>query len=226
MATKQTKPTASAIPPASADVGGAKPKTGRPQKPKEISADTTEQVSEQIIQTKQTRNRPDLQNFGAENVKPGDNSRFLRYAMAWLDLPPIDISDPAQVEQRIYDYFTFCIKNDRKPNIKGMGNWLGVSRDTVNTWKTGEYRAETHSALIKKAIDLLEELWVDYMMNGKVNPASGIFLGKNMFGYKDEQTYNITPLSPLGSDSDPTTINKKYQHALPGASDSGDSEKD
>ena len=30
------------------------------------------------------------------------------------------------------------------------------------------------------------------MLNGKVNPASGIFIGKNNFGYSDEQKLTIS----------------------------------
>lgn len=147
---------------------------------------------------KRKRNRPDLANFGAENVEPGDNTRYIRLAMVSLDLPPIDISDPVQVEQRIKDYFGFCAENDRKPSVIGMCNWLGISRDTIQTWKRGEYRDSTHSALINKAYTMLEELWTDYMLNGKVNPASGIFLGKNLFGYRDQQDVIITPPNPIG----------------------------
>lgn len=155
-----------------------------------------QEIAEKVIKKK--RNRPDLEKFGEENADPGDNSRYLRYAMVSLDLPPIDISDSEQVEQRINEYFEYCIEHDRKPNMIGMANWIGVDRDTVKTWKTGEYRSSTHSAVIKKAINILEELWVDYMQNGKVNPASGIFLGKNMFGYKDVQDVTLIPGSPLG----------------------------
>lgn len=163
---------------------------------------------------KRKRNRPDLANFGAENAEPGDNSRFLRHALVSWDLPPIDISDPKQVENRISEYFCYCAENDRKPNIKGMGNWLGVHADTVNSWKRGEYRGETHSEVIKKAIDLLEELWIDYMQNGKVNPASGIFLGKNMFGYKDTQDVVVTPNRPMGEDPDEATLAKRIEGSV------------
>ncbi len=163
-----------------------------------------EQATEQIIKKK--CRRPDLAKFGEENTKPGDNTRYLRYALASWDLPPIDISDPKQVEQRIIDYFLFCEQNDRKPNMIGMANWLGVDRDTVKTWKNGEYRGKTHSALIRKAVSLLEEQWVDYMQNGKINPASGIFLAKNMFGYKDVQDITVRPDNPLGEEADPKQL--------------------
>lgn len=159
---------------------------------------------------KKRRNRPDLEKFGEEHTEPGDNARYLRYAMASLDLPPIDISDPKQVENRIMEYFTHCVENDRKPNMVGMANWLGVDRDTVKTWKTGEYRSSTHSAVIKRAVSILEELWVDYMQNGKMNPASGIFLAKNMFQYRD--VIDIAPAqpAPLGEQLQPKELAERY----------------
>ncbi len=167
--------------------------------------------NETVTAIKRKRNRPDLANFGQENVEPGDNARYLRWARLSLSLPPIDISDAKQVEQRINEYFTACEDNDMKPNMVGMANWLGVSRETVNTWKRGEYRSNTHSDVIRKAVDILESLWVDYMQNGKINPASGIFLAKNMFQYKDTQDVVLTPNSPLQTDNNPIDIASKYK---------------
>ena len=191
-------------------------KRGRPPKPKEVEADTVEQAGQEIAQTKRKGNNQ-KENFMQEHVKKGDNARYLRMARAAVDLPAIDIADPEQVADRINMYFDFCQNNDRKPSMLGIANWLGVSRDTLNSWKRGEYRATTHSDLIEKAVMVLEELWTDYMQNGLVNPVSGIFLGKVMFGYKDVQDYVITPNSPLGQDGDPATMAQKYQNALPGA---------
>ena len=39
----------------------------------------------------------------------------------------------------------------------------------------------------------MEILWENYMQNGKINPVSGIFLGKNNFGYQDKQEMVLTP---------------------------------
>ena len=163
---------------------------------------------------KKKRNRPDLANFGEEHTEPGDNARYLRYAMASLDLPPIDISDAQQVQNRIMEYFTFCAENDRKPNIKGLGNWLGVDATTVNSWRRGEYRADTHSPVIKKAVDILEEMWWDYGQNGKVNPTSWIFIGKNAFGMRDEQQVVVTPNNPM-QDLNADDARKRLLEGLP-----------
>ena len=178
----------------------------------------TDETIADIVNTKKHRNRPDLQKFGEENTEPGDNSRYLRYAMASLNLPPIDVSDPKQVEKRIMEYFDFCIQNDRKPNIKGLGNWIGVDEETVMRWRRGEYRAETHCGLIKKAVDILQEMWWDYGLNGKCNPASWIFIGKNAFSMRDEQQVVITPNTPL-QNMDAGEAQKKIMDAIPAESE-------
>jgi hypothetical protein len=57
---------------------------------------------------------------------------------------------------------------------------------------------------------MLEALWEDYMMNGKINPVSGIFLGKNNFGYQDKQEYVVTPNTNAISEVDIKAIEDKY----------------
>ena len=147
-------------------------------------------------------------------MEPGENSRYIRFAMASMDLPPIDISDPDQVSERLRMYFSHCAENDRRPQIVGMCNWLGISRDTLNTWKNGEYRSETHSDIIKKAYGMLEEMWVDYMQNGKISPPTAIFLAKNFFGYRDVADVVVTPNNPM-QDLDADQARKKILDAVP-----------
>lgn len=142
-------------------------------------------------------------------MEPGENARYIRNAMVALDLPPIDISDPEQVRQRLIMYFKHCAENDRRPQVVGMCNWLGISRNTLNTWKNEEYRTGTHSDIIKKAYGMLEEMWVDYMQNGKISPPTAIFLAKNFFHYKDVADVVVTPNNPYQAASD-EELSKKY----------------
>lgn len=153
-----------------------------------------EQVTDIVKKRKPKNGLEVMKDFGAE---PGENSRFIRFALASWDLPPIDISDPEQVKNRIGMYFEHCEQHDRKPQIVGMCNWLGISRDTLNSWVRGETRQGTHSDIIKKAVSFIEEMWADYMQSGKLNPASGIFLAKNWYGYKDVADVVVTPNNPL-----------------------------
>lgn len=68
--------------------------------------------------------------------------------------------------------------------------------------------------MIKKAIMILEEMWVDYMQNGKLNPASGIFLAKNMFGYRDVIDIAPTTAPPLGDSPDQKQLEERISGSV------------
>lgn len=163
-------------------------------------------------QSVRTKGRGGTGNFpaSAQPEEQGTTARYLRYAMESLDLPPIDIDDPRQIEERTRAYLEHCIANDRKPTLVSWSNWLGVHRDTLNSWRRGEYRGSTHSDYIKKIVSIMEEIAVDMFQNGKINPAAGIFLLKNFYGYKDVQDVVLTPNQPLGGDVDPVDVAQKY----------------
>lgn len=153
--------------------------------------------------------------FGAEYVEPGDNSRIVADVLYARSLPKIDTSDDKQVEQRITDYFKYCIEHDRKPSMLGVANWLGVSRMTVNYWKRGVFRQDgRHKEIIESTISALEEMWLDYMMEGKMYPANGIFIAKNLFGYKDVQDVVVTPNNPMGEIENPEDLQKRIEESV------------
>ena len=56
----------------------------------------------------------------------------------------------------------------------------------------------------------MENLWETYMNSGKINPVSGIFLGKNNFGYQDKTEYVLTPNQKQESDYNADEISKRY----------------
>lgn len=173
---------------------------------------------DEITTTKKKRGRPPLTpeqraakpTFGQEYVESGDNSKYLSHALVTATMPKIDTGDPKQVEERIHWYFGHCINNDMKPTVSGLCNALGVTRETLRLWKDGTFRGEEHQTLVKQAYGVLEELWEDYMMNGKINPVSGIFIGKVHFQYKDQQDIVISPGVQDITRVDPALIEAKY----------------
>jgi hypothetical protein len=147
----------------------------------------------------------------ALSTEAGDNTGYLAHALAVRNMPQIDTSDPVQVKKRIDEYFQLCVEHDMKPSVKGFLNALRVAKSTLWEWKTGGFRAGTHQQIILEAYDVLEALWEDYMMNGKINPVSGIFLGKNNFGYADKQEYVLTPNTQQITPEDVKAISSKYE---------------
>lgn len=177
-----------------------------------------EQATEIVKKKRGAKWVQDLTADGGGVMEPGENSRFVRHALVSWNLPPIDISDPKQVEQRIGDYFQYCVDNDRRPQIVGMCNWIGITRETLNQWENGGARGTTHTDMIKKARCIIEEMWADMMMTGKINPASGIFLSKNWFNYKDVADVVVTPNNPM-QDMDPEQAKRRLLDAVPDEDD-------
>lgn len=172
---------------------------------KQVTDEVTSLVQEKV--KKMTKDQ-----YLHPQTKKGDNSRFLRNALATYNLPTIDISDAGQVEERITWYFNHCLENDSKPGIAGLCNALGISRMTFFNWqsKVTQGRKEHHELAVR-AKGIIEELYEQYMMNGKINPVSGIFLMKNNFaGYYDRQDVVLTPGSPLEPQKNEAELKRLY----------------
>lgn len=149
-----------------------------------------------------------------ELTVPGDNAKFLKHALSVRNMPPINTKDPVQVKRRIDDYFQLCAEDDIKPTVTGFLSCLRIGRTTLWEWKQGNFRKETHQQIILEAYEMLEQMWEHYMLNGKINPVSGIFLGKNNFGYQDKQEYVVTP-NTKNDYVDPATLEAKYAELPP-----------
>lgn len=116
----------------------------------------------------------------------------------------VDFSDTEAVKDRINWFFSVCASYNLRPAPAGLSAALGINRrvlqhivhNSIHVAEFGYLRNMPHEAkdIIMLAYNSLELLWEQYMSQGKINPASGIFLGKNNFGYVDEvqQTLNVS----------------------------------
>ena len=175
-----------------------------------------EEVVKEIVKKK-----PRGKNIGetlAPITEPGDNQKYIGVSMRLFNLPKIDLKDPEQVQDRLTEYFQIQFDADLKPTVAGMAMALGMDRRRLWEIRSGNYH--TSSGLsdlptqttdsIKRAYDFMENLWENYMQNGKINPVSGIFLGKNNFGYQDKTEYVVTPNVNNDSDYNADDIRKRY----------------
>ena len=153
-------------------------------------------------------------------LEPGDNAKFMRVNMVLFNMEKIDMKDIDAVQSRINEFFMLYASNDMKPTVAGMAIALnGMSRRTlwaiVNDAPTGSTGYKTAlppdvALSIKRAYFLLENLWETYMNSGKVNPVSGIFLGKNNYGYQDKTEYVLTPNQQNDNEYDADSIRERY----------------
>lgn len=177
--------------------------------------DSLTDVGEEIVKRKGNgKNSPVIGNNGMM-TQPGDNTKFLNLNIELMNMPSIDLNDVEQVNQRIKDYFVLYANYDMKPTVAGLGMALGLDRRRLWEIKTDNYRHDKPNLppavadSIKKAYFLMENLWESYMNSGKINPVSGIFLGKNNFGYQDKTEYVVTP-NTQHDDYDPEDIRRRY----------------
>ena len=151
-------------------------------------------------------------------LEEGDNNKFTSMGLWLMNLPKIDVHDPEAVQQRLNDYFGYMASQDAKPTVAGMAMALGMDRRRLWEIKTGNYHTNKWledlpnevKDSIKKAYSLMEYLWENYMVNGKINPVTGIFLGKNNFGYQDKQEMVLTPNTQNESDFNEDDLRKRY----------------
>ena len=171
----------------------------------------------EVVKKKKPRGVP-VQQTLAPITEPGDNTKYLALGRELFNLPTIDLKDPVQVAERLNEFFVIHERYDMKPTVAGMGMALGLDRRRLWEIRTGNFGTQKGLSelptltkdTIKKAYEYMEILWENYMQNGKINPVSGIFLGKNNFGYQDKTEYVVTPNVNNDSDYNADDIKKRY----------------
>lgn len=199
----------------------------RAAKPKNAGAQT--ELVEQAVEVTQVKkhggggkNSPVI-GMNGYKLEPGDNTKFTMIGLELMRLPEIDIRNIDEVNQRLDDYFMLMGKRDVKPTVAGMAMALGMHRRTLwaiandaptggNGYPTALPAEVAHS--IKRAYHMMELMWEEYMVHGKINPVTGIFLAKNNFGYQDKQEMVLTP-NTSDTVQSPQELEKRYLDALP-----------
>lgn len=96
-----------------------------------------------------------------------------------------------ELEDRLTKYFERCASGQLCPGIESMAFACGVSRQTIYQWSKGSYCSEERQNMIIAAKGMLAAFVEQSMQRGQINPAAGIFLMKNWFGYKDTRSFEI-----------------------------------
>jgi len=171
--------------------------------------DSLDDAVQEVVKHRRPKRSEDLQ----PQTEPGDNSKYLRHSMVMMSWERPDITSLEQVNERIGKYFSLCEQNDMKPSIEGLSLAFDTDRKTMWRWVNGiesSHIPDTVRHSIKRAYGLINNLMVEYMQNGKINPVSGIFLMKNNMGYADQTEIVVTPNNPLGDAQNPDQIVQKY----------------
>lgn len=173
------------------------------------------QAAEQVAKAK--RKRPDRHEAQIVHTEPGDNTKYIKHALAMWDWPRLTFTDNNAIIERTNQYFQHCANNDMKPSVEGLAFAYGVDRRLLWRYANGVDSAfvpdECRNTL-KRAYGIINQMMADYMQNGKINPVTGIFLMKNNLGYTDQTEVVLTPNQPLGGTPDQKQLVEKYMDAI------------
>lgn len=179
-----------------------------------------EQKDVQVIKKKPRGGNSPVIGDNGLMLEAGDNTKIMSINIALFNMQDIDMTNVQAVTGRLGEYFALYEQADLKPTVAGMAIALnGMSRQTLTaiahdrvTGSTGYKSAlpPEVTAIIKKAYKMMENMWETYMNSGKINPVSGIFLGKNNYGYQDKTEYVLTPNQQNDSDYDAEDIRQRY----------------
>lgn len=146
---------------------------------------------------------------------PGDNTKYITFALVLRALPKVNMNSVEEVAQRITDYFQLCADYDMKPGMAGLASAFGYDRRSLWEYINGKQaKNKDVSDTLKKASQSLDLIMESYMQNGKINPISGIFLMKNNLNYSDKQEVVVTAQSPLGDTKDTKALEEKYGESV------------
>lgn len=216
--------------------GTEKPKRGRPKKADpEKAGGTSKAGGESKKKGVGRRERFEAKHVPTEILKPpvpmdggtlapnmieapeGKNSKYIGYALDVGALPWLENWDDTKaIQYNATKYFEICAKWDCKPGVAGLALALKMDRkrlwDVVNDQPHAPKMPEESKRLIKYLHQYLNALW-EQMLQGGINPAAGIFLGINNFGYHNEQNIVVHPVNTK-TDVDLSEIEAKYS-AIP-----------
>ena len=154
------------------------------------------------------KKRTDKKLLNDNDNDKGANSKITLHEVKIMKQPKIDLNERSQIEKRIEWYFNECITDDIKPGVAGLCLALGISRQAWQSWGCGKYRDYTD--IVEKSRQVMEAILEQYMLQGKVNPVTGMFLMKNNFHYVDKNEVTIEPRNPLGDTVDAEQLKQKY----------------
>lgn len=147
------------------------------------------------------------------------NADIMETGLKVMNLPTLDIVNCSteELQDRINEFFMLYGQKEIKPPLNGLAVAINIDRRRIHEIANGDtsnatYLTKSKVDLVKKAYNMLTMLWENYMLAGKINPVSGIFLGKNHWGYSDKSEVVVTP-NTAQEDYNAADIAAKY--ALP-----------
>jgi len=148
-----------------------------------------------------------------DTLTKDEAKQYLKFAMKIKGLSKIDLNDVVKVKERTKEFFDLCDSVGVRPTRAGYALALGCTTTKIDWIMNNKSMVDTKTAeIVKEAMQVLEMVWETCMVEGKINPVSGIFIAKNQFGYVDSKEVIVAPKED-NKTLDEEEFQKKYLEA-------------
>ena len=131
-----------------------------------------------------------LDEFDSNDERAAYNSKALTDMIDLFNIPAVQTKE--EMIERTTAYFQRCANKGIKPTVEEYALALGIHRQTLWNWTTGNFRSE-FTDIARRAKDFIAAYDARMVTDGKLNPVTYIFRAKNYYDMKDTQDVVVTP---------------------------------
>lgn len=167
--------------------------------------------------TKDNRSKSPFIDDGG-TATPAELANLAGYTLAVFQSTEPDLHSPEEVQAAIVNYFQNCQAHGLRPGNLGLYAALGLSRQDYNNIITGKSKSKASPAcidILKKAARAVGVYREGLAMEGKINPVTYIFMGKNYDGLQDQTTLNISADPGPAARMTPEEVAKQIEKDIP-----------
>lgn len=110
---------------------------------------------------------------------------------------PFAFDNLDKLNGEVSDYLELCYKTTTVPTVMGLTTWLGCARSTI--YEHANNSNSPFSNTFKNFINLCHTSLENGTIDGKINPVTYIFMGKNYFGLSDSKDIKVTADTTAGT---------------------------
>lgn len=122
------------------------------------------------------------------------------------------VKSDEQLCERLNWFFMECARTQQIPNVEKLSNAIGINRNTLLKWSTGELPGFSPFTknIAYQAKQILASIDAELAQEGKSQPVVYMFRAKNFYEMRDQQDVVVTPNMGGIEQVDIETIEQKY----------------
>lgn len=146
-----------------------------------------------------------------DDEKRAKNTRFMRFIRKFYKMPPVNVDNAEEVDERVNAYFDASMEEGFIPTMAGLAAATGVDRRTLMRWADGTRReGQAHGLAVKRFKLLSTGVIINGMLDGSIPPIPGIFVSSNDGDYEQKATHTVQIESGVTSGMSQDQLARRY----------------